>query len=422
MAACFAFDGSEPYVGHVLAFVDCHALALGADGWGALGPGSTWGMALTGLLTIFVALIGYRLLLGGRLGLRDGVWLAARLGIVLALSTQWAAWHVLVFDVVTKGPDELASALLLPSGLGGQDQRGLAARVQGVTEAIDAYVHPAVASLTSGAATAPGAGGNLGAGNAGAGAQMASPPGLQTLPIEAAKPVAQAGRMLLVSTLTGLLAVRLTLALLLALGPIFIGFLLFETTWGFFASWARVLVGVALGAVAVPAVLALELAVIEPQVMALGKALDGNEALGMMPDEIWASAAVFGLVMLAAVLGVVRAAAGFSLPVGGRSESARVTQAASVSGNRAMQAEAGNAAPPPEERSRAHHIADAALAMERRDERVQFAETRTGQLAAARELPDQSGPVPAFAQVPLGQQGRRHHQRLSGVANRRDGR
>ena len=79
MAVCPAFDGSEPYVAHVLAFVDCHALALGQDGWGALGPGSAWATALSGLMTLSVALIGYRLLLGEAPNLREGAWLAARL-------------------------------------------------------------------------------------------------------------------------------------------------------------------------------------------------------------------------------------------------------------------------------------------------------------------------------------------------------
>ncbi len=73
IAACAPFDPLGRYVGSILAWVDCRTMGLGEEAFRALGPGSPFGAALTGLLTIYVALIGYRLLLGGELTVRDGM-------------------------------------------------------------------------------------------------------------------------------------------------------------------------------------------------------------------------------------------------------------------------------------------------------------------------------------------------------------
>jgi type IV secretion system protein VirB6 len=132
MASCPGFDPLGPYVSQIVSFADCQSLALGAAGYRALGPSTGFGMAfLSALLTIHVALIGYRLLLGGQIGLREGVGAALRLGFVLALATQWSAYRPLVYDVITQGPVDLAVRVLAPSGLGGDAPERLIDRVQG---------------------------------------------------------------------------------------------------------------------------------------------------------------------------------------------------------------------------------------------------------------------------------------------------
>src|ERR1700709_2150969 len=110
MGSCPSFDASAPYVSAVLSFTDCQGLALAADGWGALGPGMPFGAVLTGLLTVLVALLGYRVVLGEMLALGEGVSVVVRIGMVIALATQWSAWQALVFDVATQGPQEIAGA------------------------------------------------------------------------------------------------------------------------------------------------------------------------------------------------------------------------------------------------------------------------------------------------------------------------
>jgi hypothetical protein len=61
MSVCAAFDPAGPYAGQVLALADCHALALGTGGYQAL---AGFGAVLAALLTVFAALLGYRLMLG----------------------------------------------------------------------------------------------------------------------------------------------------------------------------------------------------------------------------------------------------------------------------------------------------------------------------------------------------------------------
>src|SRR5699024_9265543 len=64
--------------------------------------------------------------------------------------------------------------------------------------------------------------------------------------------------MYLVTALGGFAAVRLVAGLLLALGPFFIAFLLFDGTRGLFEGWVRGLAAAALGAVAVTVILGVE--------------------------------------------------------------------------------------------------------------------------------------------------------------------
>ena len=58
-------------------------------------PGSTVA-GLTGLLTLFVALIGYRLLFGHTPACATACWLV-KIGVVLALATSWPAFQALVY-------------------------------------------------------------------------------------------------------------------------------------------------------------------------------------------------------------------------------------------------------------------------------------------------------------------------------------
>ncbi len=90
MNGCAPLPPGSGFIQSVLAFLDCQAQVLGARGWQALAaPGSTLAILLMGFLTLFVALFGYRLLLGLGPDVRTGVLAFVKIGIVFALATSW---------------------------------------------------------------------------------------------------------------------------------------------------------------------------------------------------------------------------------------------------------------------------------------------------------------------------------------------
>jgi type IV secretion system protein VirB6 len=230
MATCPAFDPDGPYVSNVLEWADCRILAFGADGYAALGPGSSYGAAWTGLLTILVALFAYRLLLTGTIALREVVIGMVKIGAVLALAGQWPAYRTVVYDVFTDAPAALTSDLLAGSHVSAV---GLAARVDGVNAAVADLIPPPPQPQL----TAP-------AQEGGALQPQAPEPG--TLSEENQKDIKRASSFLTISTLAGLLSVRLVSGILLGLGPLFLACLLFEASRGLFVGWLRGLIAAAL--------------------------------------------------------------------------------------------------------------------------------------------------------------------------------
>ena len=283
MIACPAFDPAAAYLPAAAAYADCQAQALGAQGWQALAADGGFGMALSGLVAIAIALIGYRLLLGETLALADAVLAALRIGIAIALATSWATWRPLVYDLATSAPEHIATTLT-----GGPGTLALVARMQTVLDALAALrAQPGL----------PGTGAIGG-----------------DVPIGANIALGHAAQVLTLSTLGGLIAVKLLAGVLLAVGPLFAAMLLFPATWGLFAGWVRALAGAALGALAVPLVLGIELAMIAPQVDAVTRALSGNAGAGGLPDAILSTALVFALAMAVVLAGMGRVAWGFTLP------------------------------------------------------------------------------------------------------------
>jgi type IV secretion system protein VirB6 len=120
MAACRGLSPDGPFVSDMLGYVDCQAQTIGAAGYHALAtPGSSASLALTGLLTLFVALFGYRMLFAQAPGIRDAVVAIVKLGIVLALATSWPAYRTILYDVALHAPAELAASAAAGCGCGG---------------------------------------------------------------------------------------------------------------------------------------------------------------------------------------------------------------------------------------------------------------------------------------------------------------
>src|SRR5687768_2388347 len=103
-----ATGAGDAFVSSLVRYIDCQAKVFELGSWGALAtPGSSLTLLLTSLLTILIALIGYDLLLGGRLSVRAATLTMVKIGLVLALATSWPAYRTLVYNVVVDGPVHL---------------------------------------------------------------------------------------------------------------------------------------------------------------------------------------------------------------------------------------------------------------------------------------------------------------------------
>jgi type IV secretion system protein VirB6 len=408
---CAALAPATGFVSGVLDFVDCQAQAIGAGGYQALAsPGSTLSLVLAGLLVLFVALFGYRMLLGHVPGVRDGVLALVKIGIVLALATGWTAYRTLFYDVMLKGPAELAAEISGPAALPGAGG-GLVVRLDYADRALVTLAALDVGEETAGATT------------------PAAEPGQPPLPTAAAQrargfdtlALGGARILFLAGAIGALAAVRLVAGLLLALGPFFIAFLLFEGTRGLFEGWLRVLAGTALGALGTAVALGVELALIEPWLAELIARRTAGQPIAGAPVELFVVALVFALALLAMLIAAARVAYGFRLPPVWRDAPARAAAAlrgGQVSVSRTVRDPGAAAA----DRSRAATVADAVAASQRRE--GASAAAPAGQAAgavrpAARHALARDLPPPA--PVPLGQSFRRRTRgRFSATARRRD--
>ncbi len=174
--------------------------------------------------------------------------------------------------------------------------------------------------------------------------------------------------LFLAGAIGSLAAVRLIAGLLLALGPFFIAFLLFDGTRGLFEGWLRVLAGAALGALGSAILLGVELALLEPWLIQLLAIRAADQPITGVPVELFAVTLVFALALLAVLVAAGRVAFGFRLPPAWRSAPVQLAQALrgeapAAAAARAIPAAAGG-------RSRAVAVADAVAATQRREERT----------------------------------------------------
>ncbi len=354
MAGCPAFDPTAPFLRAATEVVDCRALAIGEDGYHALShAGSPFGVALTGVLTLFVALQGYRMVLGVVPSLRASIVTIVKLGFVLALATQWQAYRVLAYDVVVRGPANLVGQLIGPADAASGSTGSLIDRAETVQQSLDASARrtPTVRLTTP---TPTPVANSL---PPSTGAEVVRFPNLASR---------SAQILLLVTTLAGLLSVRLVAGVLLGLGPLFVASALFEGSRGLFVGWLRGLAGAFLAAIGVPLVMAIELIVIGPQALALQRLGDTPETMPTLPSQILATAAVFAIVMTATLLALARAASALRWP---QSAEPGVERPA----GRIEPIFAPNQTPTPvtlQEAPRVRAVADAVAAIDRRERRT----------------------------------------------------
>lgn len=257
---------------------DCNARTIGQDGFLGLANYITGTSILPGLLTIFVAMIGYRLLLGGKLDLSDGVGWAAKVGIVLALLAGWSAFQAVFYQLVVAGPGELSSRILAASGIPTDET---VIRAQRVYDALRLGLAGSYVDEETGRS-------------------IASYP---SLPVTAV--------IFLLATVGAVGGAKLLAGFLLAVAPVPIALLLFGPGMGLFVGWLRALATtiftiVGLSISSLLCLLALESEVSRMQTLTLGRP-------GLMDDQApLAVAALFLLLAIAIIFISSKVAAGLA--------------------------------------------------------------------------------------------------------------
>lgn len=406
---CPALTPQDPLVRGLLGVVDCNVQTMAHGGYSALfAPSAAFAGVLTAALVIYIALIGYRLMLGrSAMGVGDFALTAVKLGAVLALATQWATYQSVVYDTLFHGPEQLATSVL--DGMQPQGSQFRGNVFVGLQRAFD--------DLSAGAASFANPTPQLGASSSGstalAAAAAASTPtagqqvsGLLSANSFGALMLVATAALLLISTLGVLLAAKIVLGVLLGVGPVFIALLLFDATRGLFEGWLRATLGFALAPLMATLLTGVALTLLEPSLVEM----EALRAQGIFMLEPVYTVTLLVLVIAGVSVGMLVAtgvvAAGFRLPT-------RRTPAVQGSAGATVRRDSEDAAALP----RAARVAAATSALDRRDATIfSAAASREAVAAAAGDrrtvvVSSASASRPASADVPfetrLGQGARR---------------
>lgn len=276
----------DAMVSGVLDTVDCHIRALVHDTYRNLvGPDTLFATAFTGLLTIYIALIGYQLLFGrGGMRVTELPFAVLKIGLILAFLTSWAAYQTVIFNLLFDGPAEIMKVLISPLAQQGSTFDGNV--MMGVQDTFEKL---------SGAASVYGG--------------MANPAAnlLQGGPMLGSGLLWFTSIALLLLTLGLIIAAKIVLAFLLAIGPIFIGMLLFDQTRGLFEGWMRATFSFAMAPLAVNVFGAVMLMILQPFLEILVKNASENKfdmgpviTIGIIVT-VFVMVMVFGLGAVAAI-------------------------------------------------------------------------------------------------------------------------
>lgn len=321
--------------------VDCHVQGFVHDGYATLFGRNLFSSPLfTAVLTIGVAVLGYRMLLArGSVRLGEAPMLALKFGVVLALATSWASYQTVVFDLAVHGPEEVGAKL-----------RGLVLSPRSVftRDALDG-LQAAFDQITGAAAQMAGKGGAAG------GAAKA----LQGGPALGAWALWVSAAVLLLSSLGVLLVSKVALGLLLALGPAFIGAALFGPTRGFAVGWLRATFAFAFAPLATTVFLTFLFALMEPSLLAVAKARQAGDFQLAPVITLTVLVLVFAPAFLVAMKLGADLAAGLSLSWPGRTGDAG--RASDLAAAAAASARPRTASAP---RDRAEGVAQAAATLQ----------------------------------------------------------
>ena len=273
-------DMSLGLVANLLGSLDCNVRAFSEAIYrGLSGPGSELSWALTAVLTIYVAVMGLRLMLGTtQLRVSEFSIAALKIGLVLALATEWPVYEQLIFNALFHGPEQIVASAMGASGAALAEP--FAALQRGFDE-----LQASAAFFARSPGTA----------FAGSSLHLVS-------------------YMLLFSSLGAVLAAKAVLGLLLALGPVFATLLLLDSTRGIFAGWLKVALGFALVPLIVTLALTAEMILINPYLDSLAQMRAVGQADMALGNAVFVLIFICSGVSLAAIAGIFIVALGFRLP------------------------------------------------------------------------------------------------------------
>jgi len=202
-----ALDGVGAGIGASLRAVDCAANEMAQAAFGRLfEPGGALYNSLTVILTLFIALLGFGLITGRlRISLSSLTPSMFTLVAVVSFTTSFVLFQTVFWNLAVLGPDWIASILM------GTD--GSATTI--FADKLDVLMF-SLMEVSGGDAMD-------------ANTSIFSPPGL----------LWSGGTMLLLGTVGVLATCKIALAVLMALGPIFIVMALFKGTRGLFVGWLK---------------------------------------------------------------------------------------------------------------------------------------------------------------------------------------
>lgn len=259
MSACASLAANAPSgVAPALRAVDCLSNEAAATAFSRLfGSAGSLTPALTILLTLYIAFFAISLLTGrSRVSVSALTPRMMTLGLVLTFATSWLAYQGVVWNLAIGAPDQIAGVLL---GSRGSATQLFADRIDLIFAAI-----AEVASVSGG-----GQGGALQSTAAGS----FTPGNLMWL----------GALLLMLGTVGVMVTARIALAVLLAIGPVFVVLGLFSGTRGLTAGWLRGVVLTAITPLFVVLGGGLMLELLVPVVSALreGEGIDGRAAMAL---------------------------------------------------------------------------------------------------------------------------------------------
>lgn len=344
--ACAIIPDNGTFASSLVAYADCQARTIGEQGYLALSAtGSSVSQLITILLSILIAIQGYRLLFGAMPTVREGVMTLIKIGAIFAFATGWPAYQAMVYNVAIMAPTELGATIGGIAALpGSENDLGLhldAVDQQFQLLAIENASRPS-ASQTTGTALP----------------QLFA--GFDTFALGSARIV------YLIGSIGSYTSTRLIAGVLLALGPLFIAFLLFDTTRGLMEGWLRVLSGAVVGTLMTSLILGVQLAFLEPWLTTLIAQRAADMSIAGAAGQLLAAATLFALTLGAAIAAAAKLTWSLRFPTLAGADGSprmRVGRPAIADGiERAPERTAANGS-----RSRALAVADAISTLDRRE-------------------------------------------------------